>query len=229
MSGPPTDAGWPVGTFRRGLDLVVSGAALVALAPMGAAIGVAIRVTSPGSAVFRQQRTGRGGTEFTILKFRTMCCQHAGSDLTSRQDTRVTRLGAVLRRTSLDELPQLLNVLRGDMTLVGPRPETVDLAARYPPETRWVLQHTPGITGPTQIWLRDSATLPEIDDDPEQWYLHEVVPQRVRCDWEYLRDPSPTATVTVLAQTAAYLVGGPWWRDLVTRPLMRFRPGPVGP
>ncbi|MGB3828342.1 MAG: sugar transferase [Ornithinimicrobium sp.] len=217
MSGPSTQTGWPVGSFRRVLDVVVASTALVALAPVGAAIGVAIRVTSPGPVVFHQQRIGRGGAEFTILKFRTMGCHHAGSDLTARQDARVTRVGAVLRRTSLDELPQLINVLRGDMTLVGPRPETVDLSARYPPSTQWVLQHTPGITGPTQIWLRDSATLPEVGDDPEEWYLRELVPRRVRCDWEYLRDPSPTATVSVLAQTAAYLIGGPWWRDLVAR------------
>ena len=130
-------------------------------------------------------------------------------------DARVTRVGATLRRTSLDELPQLLNVLRGEMTLVGPRPETVSLALRYPPECRWVLEHTPGLTGPAQVRMRDSRVLESRpvaagrgpEPDPEQWYLENVVPGRVQLDATYLDEPTVAHTMAVLVETAVYLVG----------------------
>ena len=199
---------------RRVLDVVVASVALVVAAPVIAGAAVAIRATSPGPVLFRQERVGAGGRPFTILKLRTMTSGREGLDITMGRDPRVTRVGAVLRRTSLDELPQLLNVLRGEMTLVGPRPETVALARRYPPECRWVLEVTPGLTGPAQVRMRDSRVLvPPVGavstspaPDPVEWYLEHVVPRRVDVDAGYLRAPSFGRTVSVLLETAVYLL-----------------------
>ncbi len=195
-----------IGTFRRVLDVALAGSALVLLSWLLAIVALAVRLSSPGPVLFRQRRIGRGRQLFTILKFRTMTVGQAGPAVTSRADLRVTRVGAFLRRTSLDELPQLVNVVRGDMTLVGPRPETPELADRYPPSARWVLEHTPGLTGPTQITLRDHSALPADDTDLETWYLERLVPRRVAADLTYLQNPSPTATLRLIALTLAYLV-----------------------
>jgi lipopolysaccharide/colanic/teichoic acid biosynthesis glycosyltransferase len=203
-----------VSAARRALDVVVAAIALVLTAPLVAVAVVAIRATSPGPALFRQERVGAGGRPFTILKLRTMTSGGRGLDITMGRDSRVTKVGAVLRRTSLDELPQLINVLRGEMTLVGPRPETVALARRYPPECRWVLEHTPGLTGPAQIRMRDSRVLePDASallggaiHDPETWYLQTIVPRRVELDAHYLRAPSLSRTLLVLLETAVYLL-----------------------
>ncbi|WP_442276156.1 sugar transferase [Terrabacter sp. 2TAF16] len=203
-----------VSRARRVLDVVVAAVALVLSAPVVVAAAVAIRTTSPGPVLFRQERVGAGGRPFTILKLRTMTSGGEGLDITMGRDPRVTRVGALLRRTSLDELPQLLNVLRGEMTLVGPRPETVALARRYPSGCRWVLEATPGLTGPAQIRMRDSrvlelplaAVFSEPAPDPETWYLEHVVPRRVDLDAGYLCAPSLSRTVAVLLETAVYLL-----------------------
>jgi lipopolysaccharide/colanic/teichoic acid biosynthesis glycosyltransferase len=197
-----------VGPGRRLLDVVVSLSALTVLAPLMVALAVTVRCTSRGPALFRQQRVGGHGRPFVLLKFRSMTVHSPGGPhVTSGTDTRVTTVGRVLRRTSLDELPQLWNVLRGQMTLVGPRPETIDLAARYPECCRWVLDHVPGLTGPSQIRLRDADCLPSGVLDVEAYYLEVLVPQRVAVDATYLRSPTLGATLAVMAQTLGYLVG----------------------
>lgn len=122
---------WP-GAARRVLDVAFGLLALVVLSPALLVLAVLVRVTSRGPAVFCQQRVGAGGRLFTLYKFRSMSCDSAGPEVTTGADPRVTRVGRLLRGTSLDELPQLLNLVRGDMTLVGPRPETPGLARRYP-------------------------------------------------------------------------------------------------
>jgi lipopolysaccharide/colanic/teichoic acid biosynthesis glycosyltransferase len=223
---------------RRVLDVVVAGTALVLLLPVLVAAAVAVRLSGPGPVIFRQQRLTRGSVPFTMFKFRTMCVGTGGPEVTRNGDPRITRAGALLRRTSIDELPQLVNVLRGEMTLVGPRPETPALGARYPADLRWVLEHTPGLTGPAQITLRDDVAVAppsragresgsgatELEDvagedthhdgddlacaDLELWYLERLVPRRVAADWTYLRRPSLGATLLVLVMTARYLVTG---------------------
>ncbi|MEW1952683.1 sugar transferase [Terrabacter sp. NPDC080008] len=203
--------GADVSRARRSLDVVVSALALVLTAPILLVAAAAIRATSSGPVLFRQQRLGAGRRPFTILKLRTMTTGGPGLDITMRSDPRVTPVGSVLRRTSLDELPQLLNVLRGEMTLVGPRPETVALADGYPARCRWVLEHTPGLTGPAQIRLRDARVLDlraagSAPVDPQRWYLEEIVPRRVELDATYLRDPTLRRTLVVLLQTAVYLL-----------------------
>ena len=148
---------------RRALDVAVSGTLLLAAAPVLGVLALAVRATSPGPAFFRQERVGREGRPFRLLKLRTMVADAAarGGVLTAPGDARVTRLGAVLRRWKLDELPQLLNVLRGDMSLVGPRPEQVELVARYSPEHRVRLAVKAGLTGPMQVFGRGELTFEE--------------------------------------------------------------------
>ena len=135
-----------------------------------------------------------------------MRVNQGGPQITATGDVRITAVGGLLRRTHLDELPQLVNVLRGDMTLVGPRPETPELAARYPQECHWVLEHRPGLTGPTQVLPQDLNDIPVGVLDPEQWYLEHLVPQRVVMDATYLDLPTVAATIRVLMDTARHLI-----------------------
>ena len=187
---------------------MVAVSALVVLAPLLLVLSLVVRVSSPGPVIFRQQRLTRGHTLFTMYKFRTMRVGARGPDVTTGTDPRVTRPGRLMRRTSLDELPQLVNVLKGQMTLVGPRPETPALASRYPEDLQWVLDETPGLTGPAQITLRDDVSIAGTPDDVEQWYLERLVPQRVAADQIFLDRPSLTATVHIILMTARYLVTG---------------------
>lgn len=192
---------------------------LAVLAPVLVAVAVTVRVSSPGPVIFRQVRLTRGRKPFTLYKFRTMRVGTGGPEVTGRGDPRVTGPGRLLRKTSLDELPQLLNVLAGQMTLVGPRPETPALAERYPTDVAWVLDETPGLTGPAQISLRDDVSVLAVPDgrvpsgapDPEaleRWYVEQLVPRRVAVDLTFLRRPSLWATLRVVAWTARYLVTG---------------------
>lgn len=203
-------AGVGVGAARRALDVVVSAVALVVLSPLLLLVAAVVRLDSPGPVIYRHVRLGQGRREITIFKFRSMrLSTQRGPEVTKPGDPRVTRAGAVLRRTSIDELPQLLNVLRGQMTLVGPRPETPSLAARYPEYCCWVLDHRPGLTGPSQIRFRDADVVPADIDDPERWYLDRVVPSRVMVDGLYLSRPSLGATLRVVWETVLHLTGLP--------------------
>jgi|SRR6478735_2249445 len=203
---------------RRGLDVAVAATSLVLLSPVLLVVALAVRISSPGPVIFRQVRLTRGRTPFTLYKFRTMRVGTTGPEVTRRGDPRVTAPGRLLRKTSLDELPQLVNVLRGQMTLVGPRPETPALAARYPAEVAWVLDETPGLTGPAQISLRDDVSVVSVPGaseasvaDPEvveRWYVEHLVPMRVATDLTYLRRPTLWATLRVIGWTARYLVTG---------------------
>ena len=160
--------------IKRGVDIVLSAAGILVLAPLMLAIAVAVKTTSRGPALFRQVRAGRDAKPFKILKFRTMChdAEERISEVISpddlsepmfklREDPRVTKVGRYLRRTSLDELPQLLNVLRGDMSLVGPRPEELWLVERYGETQRFRLQMRPGLTGPMQVHGRGELNFQE--------------------------------------------------------------------
>jgi exopolysaccharide biosynthesis polyprenyl glycosylphosphotransferase len=160
--------------LKRSFDVTLSAASLLVLSPLLAVIAVLIRLDSPGPALFRQPRAGERGVPFEVLKFRTMV-KDAEERLEEvvrldelpepsfklRSDPRVTRVGRFLRRTSVDELPQLINVLRGEMSLVGPRPEQLRLVERYGPEIRFRLEMRPGITGPMQVHGRSELTFQE--------------------------------------------------------------------
>jgi lipopolysaccharide/colanic/teichoic acid biosynthesis glycosyltransferase len=191
--------------LKRALDVTLSATAIVLLSPVFAVIAAAIRLSSPGPAVFQQERAGLYGKPFRMRKFRTMVSDaeerlHEVVELESlaepvfklRDDPRVTRVGRVLRRTSLDELPQLLNVLRGDMSLVGPRPEQLDLVERYTDEQRIRLAVKPGITGPMQVHGRGELSLSE----------------RLAVEREYIENLSLGRDLRILALTLGTVVSG---------------------
>ena len=184
-------SGIPPSPARRALDVVASAAMLALLVPALLAVAAAVRLSGPGPVLFRQLRVGQGGRPFLLLKFRSMRTGSSGPAVTAGGDPRVTRIGAILRRTSLDELPQLWHVLRGAMTLVGPRPDTLDLAARYPEDCRWVLATVPGSPGRPSCTCATPPTIRPGIDDVEAYYLTQLVPRRVELDATYLRPADP--------------------------------------
>ena len=154
---------------KRALDIAASLAGLILLSPVLAAIAAAIKLDTPGTVFYRQERVGRAGVPFRIWKFRTMVAGAAslGGALTVGDDSRITEVGRLLRRFKLDELPQLANVLAGEMSLVGPRPEVARYVALYTEAQRRVLDLVPGITDPASIAYRDEAALLAQRPDPE--------------------------------------------------------------
>ena len=193
---------------KRIFDLLLSAMALVLLAPLFAVIALAIRWDSAGPVLFRQERVGRGGRPFRIHKFRTMGADAPlqGLALTIGHDPRITRVGAWLRRTKLDELPQLIDVLRGDMSLVGPRPEVPQYVALYPPDLRErVLAVRPGITDPVSLKLADEASVLAASADPERTYREELLPAKLREAVAYAEQASLWSDLRIIAATVQVL------------------------
>ena len=195
---------------RRALDVAVSGTLLLATAPVLGVLALAVRATSPGPALFRQARVGRDGRPFQLLKFRTMVADAParGGALTTPGDARVTRLGAVLRRWKLDELPQLANVLRGDMSLVGPRPEVPRYVAGYTPRQRRVLRVRPGITDPASLAYVDEAAVLARFDDCERAYVEVVLPAKLALSLDYLDRRTLRSDLGILARTLVRVARG---------------------
>ena len=175
---------------KRLMDIVISATGMVFLLPLFAIIAVAIRLEDGGPVLYRQLRVGRGGRLFKIEKFRSMCsAQVGGSNLTVEGDPRVTRVGAILRRTKLDELPQLLNVLRGEMSLIGPRPETPDLMAHYtPPQRALMLSVPPGMSDYASVLLSDESALLAMAPDPVAFYRERLMPLKFELCARYVRE-----------------------------------------
>ena len=196
--------------IRRALDVAVSGTLLLATAPVLGVLALAVRATSPGPALFRHERVGRDGRPFQLLKFRTMVADAParGGALTTPGDPRVTRLGAVLRRWKLDELPQLANVLRGDMSLVGPRPEVPRYVAGYTPRQRRVLRARPGITDPASVAYVDEAAVLARFDDCERAYVEVVLPAKLALSLDYLDRRTLRSDLGILARTLVRIARG---------------------
>jgi lipopolysaccharide/colanic/teichoic acid biosynthesis glycosyltransferase len=181
--------------MRRAFDIVVAGAALVFFSPVLVAALIAIRLESPGSPIYRQRRVGLNGEEFDVLKLRTMVtgAEHIGAGMAIDEgDTRITRVGGFLRRTSLDEIPNLINVLRGDMAIIGPRPTIPVQVAQYTERQRGRLAVKPGLTGWAQVNGR--AALP--------W------PERIELDLWYVEHRSWRLDFQILMRTARMVLSG---------------------
>lgn len=200
--------GVPPGGPRRVLDLLITGTTFVLVLPLFVLLALLVTMTSPGPVIFRQERIGQGGARFTLLKFRTMRTGASGPNVTTNDDDRLTPIGKLLRLVGLDELPQLVNILKGEMTLVGPRPETPDLAMRYPCGCDAVFRYRPGLTGPAAVRLRDRDRLRSSTQDLEDYYLQVVVPAKVAVDLEFLAAPTLLRTLGVIAETLVYIVTG---------------------
>jgi lipopolysaccharide/colanic/teichoic acid biosynthesis glycosyltransferase len=189
---------------KRLLDLIASAVGLLLLAPLMFAIAVSIRIDSRGPALFRQVRVTRGGRLFKMLKFRSMHVTRADSGplITAAADPRITNVGAFLRRSKLDELPQLLNVFKGDMSLVGPRPEVPKYVALYPPQLRdLILSVRPGITDEASIEFRNESALLAGAEDPESRYVVEILPRKLEIYARYARQHSLIGDVRILLRT----------------------------
>src|SRR5215831_7031315 len=173
--GPHIDPGLP-----RIFDVILSGFGLLASLPVLAVLAVLVSRSSPGGVLFQQKRVGRNGQLFTLYKLRTMRQSTTGPQVTSETDRRITPIGKFLRRTKLDELPTLWNVLRGDMSLVGPRPEVPKYVALDNPDWQFVLKAKPGITDPVTYQLRnEEKLLAQVAGDAEEYYLTKLQPLKL--------------------------------------------------
>lgn len=183
-------------------DRVMAAAGLLALCPVLAVVAVLIKVRMPGGPViFRQRRVGRGGRLFTMYKFRSMTVGHGGSSVSVAGESRITPLGHVLRRYKLDELPELWNVLIGDMSLVGPRPDVPGYADRLTGEDRDVLRLRPGITGPASLKYANEEEILALVDDPQRYNDEVIFPDKVRINLQYYRSHSLAGDIRLIFAT----------------------------
>lgn len=194
---------------KRLFDIVLSGFGLLVLSPLLLAIAVWVRLDSPGPVFFRQERIGRHGVPFRIHKFRTMTHGGQGALITVGADRRITRAGAFLRSAKLDELPQLIDVLLGDMSLVGPRPEVPRYVAMYPAGLRdKVLSVRPGITDVASLEYRDESERLAQAADPEQEYVNVVMPAKLQLAAQYVDRASLAFDLQLILRTMKLV----WWR-----------------
>lgn len=196
---------------KRAFDVVLSALGLVFLSLLLVALAVAIRLNSPGPVFYRGLRAGRYGKPFRIFKFRTMVvnADKIGGPSSASNDPRITRVGAFLRRYKLDELPQLINVLRGEMSFVGPRPEVLQYVAMFSSEEKAILSVPPGITDWSSIWNSDEGSILARSSDPEKTYLEEIRPEKIRLQLEYVRNHSFTTDMRILLETLKVLLCKP--------------------
>lgn len=197
--------------IRRSVDVVAAIVALVLLAPVLGVLALLVRWDSAGGALYASERVGRDGRVFCMWKFRTMVsnADRIGSQVTAPEDARVTRIGRALRRTKLDELPQFWNLLRGDVTLVGPRPEVPSLVARYTAAQRVSLAVRPGITGPgTLRYTSEQADTIPPGVDPDEYYVTRLLGPKLQCDLDYLARRTVRTDLRILGATALVVLRG---------------------
>ena len=189
--------------LKRAMDVVISGGALLVLWPVLLLVALLIKIDDPGPVFYRQVRVGRNGKTFRIFKFRTMVvdADKKGLSITVGRDSRITRMGAFLRKTKLDELAQLINVFVGEMSFVGPRPEVPRYVDLYTPYQRQVLLVRPGITDYASIAYRNENDLLAGCDDPEKMYIEKIMPDKIELNMKYLREISPIADIRLILST----------------------------
>jgi lipopolysaccharide/colanic/teichoic acid biosynthesis glycosyltransferase len=196
---------------KRTFDVVCAASALVLLSPVLVGLAIAIKAGSPGPVFYRGVRVGRGGRLFRIYKFRSMVvnAERLGGPSTAGDDPRVTGIGRVLRKTKLDELPQLFNVLFGDMSVVGPRPEVKQYVDMYTEEEKAILTLRPGITDWASLWNPDEGAVLAGSSDPERDYLQKIRPQKLKWQLEYVRRRSFWVDLGIIAQTVRTVIARP--------------------
>lgn len=187
--------------MKRLLDIVAAGTGLALLAPVLGALAVLIKLDSPGPVFYQQRRVGRGFRPFWIYKFRTMKVDSAGPSLTVGADRRITRVGGFLRRSKLDELPQLINILKGDMTLVGPRPEVPQYVEVFRRDYEEILTVRPGLTDLASLKYRDESALLGQSGDPEGEYLRRILPDKIQLAKDYIRRSSLLFDLNLIGKT----------------------------
>jgi lipopolysaccharide/colanic/teichoic acid biosynthesis glycosyltransferase len=196
--------------MKRVIDLLVSGVGLMVLSPLLAALALWIKLDSPGPVFHRGLRVGQGETRFRMIKFRSMVenAHLIGGTSTPEDDPRITRAGTFLRKYKLDELPQLLNVLKGEMSLVGPRPQVPWAVDLYTPEEKTILSVKPGITDYASLRFRDEGEILRGSASPDQDYMEKIHPEKMRLSLEYARTHSTWMDCKILASTMAAVIFG---------------------
>jgi len=192
---------------KRAFDVAASAAGLVVLSPVFLGVSAAIWAQDRGPVFFRQERVGLDGRAFRIHKFRSMRVNNSGALVTSAGDDRITPVGKVLRKTKLDELPQLIDVLVGDMSVVGPRPEVPRYVAEWPPDAKAeILSVRPGISDPASVAFRNEQDVLAASDDPERTYLVEILPKKVAMYRDYVANRSFLGDLKVILDTLVEIV-----------------------
>ncbi|MEJ5370104.1 MAG: sugar transferase [Bryobacteraceae bacterium] len=185
------------------LERLLAAAGLVLLSPLLVVLAAAVWIDSGSPVIFRHRRVGQGGRMFELWKFRSMVVGHGGPQITKKGEKRITRVGAFLRRWKLDELPQLVNVVRGEMGLVGPRPEVPEYVDLSDPLWQRVLAARPGITDPASVEFRDEEALLAEADDAERFYKESVLPRKLRLSAAYLEQRTFGSDIGMLIRTVA--------------------------
>lgn len=196
--------------LKRACDVTFSFVGLVVLFPLFIIIAILIKIDSPGPIFYTQTRVGKDGRNFKIYKFRKMhhYVGNHGSKLTLAHDQRMTRMGSLLRKTKLDELPQAWNVLKGDMAVVGPRPETPNFVKHYSREQYDVLKVRPGITDYASVYFLDEGALLEKVADPEKYYIETIMPKKINLSKIYIRDMSIINDMKIILLTFSSILAG---------------------
>lgn len=189
--------------IKRIFDIICSGLGLIVLSPFLLFVAIKIKNESDGPIFFKQIRVGENGKEFQILKFRTMVvdAEKLGRQITVGNDSRITKIGAFLRKYKIDELPQLINVLKGDMSLVGPRPEVPRYVNMYNEEQRKVLEVKPGITDLASIRYRDENELLGQAENPDEFYIKTIMPDKLALNLEYIRKSNVFLDIYIIFRT----------------------------
>jgi lipopolysaccharide/colanic/teichoic acid biosynthesis glycosyltransferase len=198
-------------TTKRAFDLVAALLGLASLAPLFLVVAIWIRLDSPGPVFFRQERVGKGFRRFRIYKFRTMVADaaHKGPSITWGADSRITSVGRFLRRTKIDELPQLINVVNGQMSLVGPRPEVPEYVDAFLDDFAEILSVRPGITDAASLQFRDESTILGAFPNPEQIYVTSILPAKISLAKEYVRQSSSVLSdIRVIRDTLSSILRG---------------------
>lgn len=194
--------------FKRVFDIVFSIIGLIIMLIPMIIISIIIKLQSDGPVFFRQIRVGRYNKDFEILKFRTMVvdAEQKGMQITVGKDPRITKIGSFLRKTKLDEFPQLINVLKGEMSFVGPRPEVRHYVDMYNEEQKQVLLIRPGITDRASITFRDEANVLAKSKNPEETYIHEIMPKKLKYNLEYIRSFSVMTDIRLILETLRKII-----------------------
>lgn len=189
--------------LKRGFDFIASTIGFILISPALLIISILIKLTSEGPVLFKQKRVGRYGKKFNILKFRTMVvnAEKLGKQITVGNDSRITKIGAFLRKYKLDELPQLINVIKGDMSLIGPRPEVPKYVALYNENQRKVLDVRPGITDYASIEYRDENSILAKVNNPEEYYINVIMPHKIDLNMKYIEKNNVLIDIGIIFKT----------------------------
>jgi lipopolysaccharide/colanic/teichoic acid biosynthesis glycosyltransferase len=195
--------------MKRLFDFIAASVGLVVLSPVFLLVAIMIKLDSRGPVFFRQERIGKGFRPFRIYKFRTMVqdAPRMGSLITSGDDPRITKIGRFLRKTKIDELPQLINILKGEMSLVGPRPEVAQYVELFRHEYEEILKVRPGITDVASLKYRDESVLLGTFSNPSEEYLTRILPDKIRLAKEYVERRSVVFDITLILKTFLKLFG----------------------